>query len=117
MKILTTGRIFFYKIIFFSYIFFIILNIKSFDEELSAKLQIVEKEEEEKPIEQSKFFIFKNIDVNYPLQKRRSLKDEFTLLKSLQQDDQEELSSETIAETMKNTLYNKVMGKFHEEQQ
>lgn len=53
----------------------------------------------------------------YPLQKRRSLKDEFSSIINIKAVEAEELSPETIAETMKNTLYNKVVGKISEEEQ
>lgn len=51
-----------------------------------------------------------------PAQKRRSLKDEFSLIKNIKSVEEEELSPETIAETMKNTLYNKVVGKIAEDE-
>jgi len=59
---------------------------------------------------------FISIDKTNPLQKRRSLKDEFSSIINIKKVEPEELSPETIAETMKNTLYNKVVGKISEEE-
>jgi len=44
------------------------------------------------------------------------LKDEFSLIRNFKSTEEEELSPETIAETMKNTLYNKVVGKFADDE-
>ena len=47
------------------------------------------------------------------IRRRSSLKEEFTKIKEINRDeDDEELCNQVIAETMKNTLYNKVVGSF-----
>lgn len=48
--------------------------------------------------------------------RRSSLKEEFTKIKESKLDkEEEELCAEVIAETMKNTLYNKVVGQIENE--
>lgn len=72
------------------------------------KLNLNVKEEENEPEE-------KKDTLKLPLKRRRSsLKDEFTKIKETKKED-EELCTEVIAETMKNTLYNKVVGQIEKE--
>lgn len=53
-----------------------------------------------------------------PIQKRKSIKDEIHLIKNLKpKTEEEELSTEVIAQTMKNTLFNKIVGKIDEEEE
>jgi len=43
------------------------------------------------------------------------LKDEISFIKNIITTEEDELSPETIAETMKNTLYNKIVGKIEDD--
>jgi len=47
--------------------------------------------------------------------KKKSLKDEISFIKNIITTEEDELSPETIAETMKNTLYNKIVGKIEDD--
>jgi hypothetical protein len=51
------------------------------------------------------------------LRRKSSIKDEFTLVKELlkQKKTDDELEPEIIEETMKNTLYNKCLGKIEDD--
>lgn len=72
------------------------------------------KEEEGKNFYKFVIFILVN---KSPIKKRKSIKDEITLIKNLKpKTEEEELSTHVIAETMKNTLYNKVIGKIEDEE-
>ena len=54
--------------------------------------------------------------VDITLVKRKSIKDEINLIKNIKpMAEEEELPMDMIAQTMKNTLYNKVVGKISEE--
>lgn len=47
-----------------------------------------------------------------PIRRRSSLKDDFDKIRDIKQlDEGDELPAEVIAETLKNTLYNKIVGK------
>ena len=67
--------------------------------------------------EKSKQQNFIIILLDFEQVRRRSIKDEFAIAKELQMkmNIDEELAPEVIEETMKNTLYNKIIGKREEE--
>jgi hypothetical protein len=68
------------------------------------KLNLNSIKEEEEELNASPYKEFKR--------RRSSIKDEFTKIKEIKQTDEgDELPVEVIAETLKNTLYNKIVGK------
>ena len=63
------------------------------------------------------FYIFNSIVGRFDFKRKSSIKDEFTLVKELlkKNKNDDELEPEIIEETMKNTLYNKCLGKFDDD--
>ena len=81
---------------------------------IMEKLNLNDKEKEKEAEVEGKYFIFKLVNVSpVPKRRRSSLKEDFNKIKQIKSEkEDEELCSEVIAETMKNTLYNKVVGGF-----